>query len=282
MNNFRKKISDIINVWEGGSRWCIVYDVFMIIAIILGLLPLCFHERIEFFYYTDIVVAIVFIVDYLLRWLTADFTLRRGKVSFAIYPITPFAIIDLLCILPLLATIGVADKYVLMFRLICILRFVKFLRYSRSVKILVTVIRKYVKALLSIAVIMIMYLVLAALIMFNVEPETFPNFFLALYWSTVTMCTIGYGDIYPVTVAGRIVTMITSLFGLVIFALPTGFIAASFIKELSKFHEQVEKDKEYIGKIRDIEKKIKELEENEKAEETNVESTNKKMSKKKE
>ena len=78
--------------------------------------------------------------------------------------------------------------------------------------------------------------------MFNAEPHvnpetgatTFGDFFDALYWATVTLTTVGYGDIYPVTVAGRVVTMISSAFGIAIIALPSGIITAGFMKEINE------------------------------------------------
>lgn len=269
MYNFRKKLSDILNVWTGASIWCRVYDVVMILAIVMGLLPLAFHEKYYFFHYTDIVVVTIFITDYILRWITADFRIKKGKWSFLIYPVTFFALIDLICILPLFTDFGLGVRFAMLLRLVYTLRFIKFIRYSKSIMILANVFKKYGYILASIFFIMIIYLLLAALVIFNVEPDTFPNFFEALYWSVVTMVTVGYGDITPVTVGGRIVAMISSIIGIIIFALPSGFIAAAFVKELSKYREKEAKDKEYYSNIKDIEKRIEELEKKEQDESKN-------------
>ena len=67
---------------------------------------------------------------------------------------------------------------------------------------------------------------------FNVEPESFDNFFEAIYWATVSLTTVGYGDIYPVTSVGRVITMISSVFGIAVVALPAGIITAGYMKEL--------------------------------------------------
>jgi len=80
----------------------------------------------------------------------------------------------------------------------------------------------------------------AALIVFNVEPETFNNFFDAVYWATVSLTTVGYGDLYPVTTAGRVVTIISSIMGIIIIALPSGVITAAYM-------EVVKEEKEYIN-----------------------------------
>lgn len=74
---------------------------------------------------------------------------------------------------------------------------------------------------------------ISALVVFNVEPDSFNSFFDAIYWATVSLTTMGYGDIYPVTEIGRVVTMISSLFGIAIVALPAGIITAGYMDELN-------------------------------------------------
>lgn len=260
MNEFRKKISDVLNVWTGTSIWCRIYDIVMILTIIMGLIPLAFHEKYHVFYYTDIVVVSIFIVDYLLRWLTADFRIKKGKWSFLIYPLTFFAIVDVICILPLFTDFGLGARFAMLLRLVYTLRFIKFIRYSKSVRILMNVFRKYGYFLMSIFFILIIYLLFSALVLFNVEPETFPRFFDAFYCSVMTMVTVGYGDVIPVTDGGRIVAIITSIIGVLIFALPSGFIAAAFVKEIADYREAKAKEKEYLANIKEIEKRIEELE----------------------
>lgn len=74
---------------------------------------------------------------------------------------------------------------------------------------------------------------MSALVIFNVEPESFDTFFDAVYWATVSLTTVGYGDIYPVTKIGRVVTMFSSLFGIAIIALPASLLTAGFMQELN-------------------------------------------------
>ena len=92
---------------------------------------------------------------------------------------------------------------------------------------------------------------MSALVIFNVEPESFNTFFDAIYWATVSLTTMGYGDIYPVTTLGRIVTMVSSIFGIAIIALPAGIITAGFMEQLSSKGEE------------DLDNKEKEKEKNE-------------------
>jgi voltage-gated potassium channel len=110
----------------------------------------------------------------------------------------------------------------------------KALRYSKSVKIIVNVLKRSRHSLAAVGTFAIGYVVVSALIIFNVEPDSFNTFFEAIYWATVSLTTVGYGDIYPVTIAGRIVTMISSIFGIAIIALPSGIITAGYMKELGE------------------------------------------------
>lgn len=82
------------------------------------------------------------------------------------------------------------------------------------------------------------YVLISALVIYNVEPESFETFFDAIYWATISLTTVGYGDIYPVTTIGRIVTMISSVFGIAIIALPSGVITAGYLEEVNKENHQ--------------------------------------------
>ena len=86
------------------------------------------------------------------------------------------------------------------------------------------------------------YVLISALVIYNVEPESFANFFDAIYWATVSLTTVGYGDIYPVTTVGRLVTMISSIFGIAIIALPSGVITAGYLTEATKEKEETTED----------------------------------------
>ena len=83
------------------------------------------------------------------------------------------------------------------------------------------------------------YIFISALVIFNVEPNSFNNFFEAIYWATVSLTTVGYGDLYPVTTIGRVITMVSSIFGVAVIALPAGIITAGYMKEVE--NERIEK-----------------------------------------
>ena len=115
-----------------------------------------------------------------------------------------------------------------------VFRAFKMFRYSKSVKIIVSVFKKSKDSLIAVGTLAIAYIVISALIVFNVEPASFNTFFDAVYWATVSLTTVGYGDIYPVTTIGRVVTMVSSVFGIAIVALPAGIITAGYMSEIDK------------------------------------------------
>jgi voltage-gated potassium channel len=90
------------------------------------------------------------------------------------------------------------------------------------------------------------YILISALIILNVEPESFNSFFDAVYWATISLTTMGYGDIYPVTTFGRMVTMLSSVVGIAIVALPAGIITAGYMKEIS---DEDDEDNEVVNEV---------------------------------
>ena len=233
----RKRIFEIIETAKENDRLSNVYDVFMMIVIVASLIPLTSKNSPVAFAIIDKVAVVIFIIDYLLRLLTADYKLEKKALSFFIYPFTPMAIIDLLCILPSLSIISNGFRVLKIFRLVRTLRVFrvfKAIRYSKSIKLIKDVLRSQRKPLLTVGLLAIGYILISALVVFNVEPDSFNNFFDAVYWATVSLTTMGYGDIYPVTTIGRVVTMVSSIFGIAIIALPSGIITAGFMEALNK------------------------------------------------
>ncbi|MCR5561468.1 MAG: ion transporter [Bacteroidales bacterium] len=244
----RKRIYEIIETSKEGDRWSLADDILMLVAILASVVPLMFTYDCVGFKLIEIVTVSIFIIDYLLRWITADFKLGKKGWSFVLYPFTPWAIIDLLSILPALSLISRGFKILRLSRLLKLMRLFKIIRYSNKIKVLGRVIRKEKGVLLTVLGIAVFYVFLTALIMFNVEPHvnpvtgatTFASFFDALYWATVTLTTVGYGDMIPVTDVGRFVSMLSSLFGVAIIALPSGVITASYLEELRNLKKSEE------------------------------------------
>lgn len=241
----RKKIFEIIEKDDGSNIWSKVYDVFIFVVILLSVVPLMFWKEYPIFKWIEVFTTTIFIIDYILRWVTADYKLGEGARSFIRYPFSFWAIIDLLSILPSFNILGANFKMLRLLRMMKILRLLKALRYSGHLFLFLDVLKKERKVLSTVLVFAIAYVFITALVMFNFEPrlnpetgeETFHTFFDALYWSTVTLTTVGYGDICPATDLGRLISMFSSLFGVAVIALPSGIITASYLDELRQTKE---------------------------------------------
>lgn len=213
-----------------------VYDYVMMFVIFISLVPLAFKNSNATFDIIDKVTVTIFIIDYIFRLVTADYKLNMGKASFIIYPFTPLAIIDILSILPSFIPLASGLRVLKVFRLLRtfrVFRAFKLLRYSKSMTIIIDVIRKQSAPLIAVGSLALGYVILSALIIFNVEPDSFSNFFEAVYWATVSLTTVGYGDVYPVTTAGRVIAMLSSFIGIAIVALPAGIITAGYMDEVN-------------------------------------------------
>ena len=223
------------------SSFSRVYDWIMLAAIVVGIIPLMFKEKSNLFCFFDLISGICFIIDYILRWITADLSSRHNRVvAFIVYPFTTMAIIDLLSILPTFNLLSPTFKVVRISRLLKMLRVIRVVRYYEPLEIIVAVVRRQSKILWTVFSLAIFYIFITALIMFNAEEEINPNtgnllfnnFFDAFYWAACTLTTVGYGDLYPVSNIGRIISIISSMVGIAIIALPSGIVTAGYLDEL--------------------------------------------------
>ncbi|WP_304949068.1 ion transporter [Streptococcus sinensis] len=230
----RKTLFQIIEPHQKENAIEKSYDVLMFLTIIVSLIPLTTKSHTGIFMWLDFVSTIIFVIDYVLRLVTADYKLEKGKLSFFLYPFTFLALADLLCILPSLFLLNNSLRLFKILRMLRILRVFKFIRYSKNIQILTNVLKKQKDSLMIVGLLAFGYIFISALIIFNVEPSTFPNFFDALYWATISLTTVGYGDIYAVSTTGKIITMIFSFLGIAIVALPAGIITAGYMKEIKE------------------------------------------------
>jgi len=212
------------------------YNIFLVAVIVLNALPLMLKERQPWFRAAEILAAVIFLVDYILRWIVADKKHRTlGRRAFFRYPVTNMALVDLaaaaayviLAVCP-----GWAGRRWLM--LLRIAGCLKLLRYMRGKTIVMRVLKRQRKQLLAVCLIAVEYVFFTALIAFNGEPDTFPRFFDAIYWAAVSLTTVGYGDIYPVSELGHIITILSSFFGIAVIAMPAGIITAGVLQELGQ------------------------------------------------
>lgn len=157
------------------------------------------------------------------------------------YAVTPRALIDLFAILPSLFATRIDLRFIRLARVIRMARMLKFGRYSRALDLVSSVVRDRAGDL-SIAVALIMLLLVAAssLMYFaehDAQPEAFSSIPATLWWGVTTITTVGYGDVYPVTLAGRLIAGVVALLGIGAFALPTSILGAGFLAQSSHKHE---------------------------------------------
>jgi len=236
----RERLTEIIEP-RNENMLSRAYDWLMLVTIVIGVLPLMFREQYRIFRYFDLISCYCFVTDYLLRWITADLHSKKNKVmAFVVYPFTPMAIVDLLSILPTVNLLNPTFKVMRISRLLKVLRVIKVIRYFEPLEIILAVIRRQNKILYTVLSLALFYIFITALIMFNAEedinPETglylFDSFFDAFYWAACTLTTVGYGDIYPISDIGRLISIISSMVGIAIIALPSGIITAGYMDEL--------------------------------------------------
>ena len=241
----RKRIFQIIEVAEGDDAISKVYDISMMFTIVLSLTPIAFKRTDGVFYVIEVGTTVLFIADYILRLITADYKLNQGSKSFAVYPFTPMAIVDLLSVLPTLIAANGSLRILRIFRLLRtfrVFRVFEVVRYSKSISMIINVFKRQKESLIVVCGLAVGYILISALVVISIEPETFPTFFDAVYWATVSLTTVGYGDIYAVSKVGKIITMISSIFGIAIVALPAGIVTAGYMEELNQIKNNNDKE----------------------------------------
>ena len=241
MNKTRKRLFDIIQIGNTSDRPSRYFDIFIAVVIIANISVLfleTFQSLSEYFGLFDAIDDItvsIFIVEYILRIWTADFLFPEQKRGVAIFRFITSAngIIELLTILPFFFLSGMV-----VFRMLRVVRIFHLFRLNShydSFSVIRTVLNEKKNQILSSLFIIFIVIMASSLLMYNVEnkvqPESFENAFSGLWWSVSTILTIGYGDIYPVTILGKVLGVIISFLGVFAVALPTGIISAGFVEQ---------------------------------------------------
>jgi voltage-gated potassium channel len=178
----------------------------------------------------EVVSVIIFTIEYILRIYVAS---KKTKFIFSF-----FGIIDILAILPFYLALGIDLRSVRIFRLFRLFRIFKILRFNKALINLSEAFKSIREELVLFAVMSFFLLFLSSIGIFYFEnpaqPEVFKSVFHSLWWAVATLTTVGYGDIYPITVGGKIFTSIMLFIGLGIVAVPTGLIASALTKTRNK------------------------------------------------
>ncbi len=166
-----------------------------------------------------------------------------GRLRFAL---TPGSLIDLISILPFYLSFVTLDLRILWtLRFLRLFRLLKLTRYSLAVSLLGGTIRSRRAELLATGLLMSLVLIIASTLMFFAEheaqPDKFPDIPTAMWWAVITLTTIGYGDVFPITAIGKVIGGFIAIVGIGFVALPTGIISVGFVEELRLFREKLHK-----------------------------------------
>ena len=224
-----KRMVEDTDTWQGRAFDHVVKGliVFSLITYSIETLPDLSPRMQHLLYVLEVVVVIIFTVEYALRIYVADRKLA--------YVFSPLGIIDLLAILPFYILLGGADsRAVRAMRLLRIARTLKLIRYNRAVDRLVraVVIAKEEIVLFFSLTAISLYLAASGIHYFEsqVQPDKFGSIFHGLWWAVVTLTTVGYGDVYPITTGGRLFTFLILMIGMGIIAVPPGIISSALSK----------------------------------------------------
>ena len=252
---FKKGLFNIIDP-QGSGKASKAFDIAIIALIVLTVVLVIidsFDALDDFYFGANIIewiIVIIFTIEYIFRIWTADLlypdkTKAKARLK---YIFSFMAIIDLIAILPFyLPFIFPRDIVVIRaLRVVRVLRLFKFSRYTNVLQTLGAVLRRKAAQLASSVLLIFILMVITAVLMYNVEhaaqPDKFSNAFDALWWTISTMTTIGYGDIYPITTAGQILSGIIAFLGIGMIAIPTGILSAGFIEQAKTENKKQDKN----------------------------------------
>ena len=245
----KHRVHTLLHPELGNTHWDRALNAFIIllillnvIAVMLETIPSIYLPNKAFFYYFDIISVSIFSIEYILRvWSCVhDERFRHPVYGRLRYMVTPGAIIDLLAILPfyLHVFVGLDLRILRILRLFRFLRLFRLTSYMKATKLIVNVFRSvYNQLLLSLVLAITLIVISSSLVYFPehiAQPDVFTSIPATIWWSVVTLTTVGYGDMIPITIIGKVFTGVILLAGVAMFALPAGIITAGFLEEIRK------------------------------------------------
>lgn len=182
----------------------------------------------------------IFILEYILRVYASGKLITynglKGKLKYAM---TPYAIVDLLTILPfIIIGFGMDSAFIRSLRLLRVFRLFRIKKYASFIQKIQKIVISQKEEFSVLLFFTLLILILLSFIIFEVEhdaqPEIFTNIFQTFWWAVATLTTVGYGDMYPITTMGKLITAIISILGIAFIAIPGGIFASEFMNSISK------------------------------------------------
>ncbi len=236
----KEKIDYIINKNATFVRFIYILIILNVFFLILESYKELHQDWALFFKVFEIISVIIFTIEYLLRVWVANLKAEKNqswkyrlKFIFSAY-----GLIDLLAILPFyLPFIFPFDlRITRILRLFRMLRVFKLGRYSKSLKLIQSVLKDTKSELSMTVFVAFILLVFSSTLMYYVEhdvqPEKFASIGHSFWWAVATLTTVGYGDVYPITGLGKVLSAVIALIGIGFVALPTGIISSAFIDKV--------------------------------------------------
>ena len=248
---FRQKVHALVYTSAYGGTIHNIFEVFINVWVLISVTAVVLESvhRIDYsfhlqFVILDTVAVAIFTIEYVMRiYASVEEPGFKGAVSGRLKQAkTPSTVIDLLAILPFFLEVFLHHLFDLRFlRIFRLARLLKLARGSDASAVMFKVIAREWPVLVAATFIMFLLVILTAslgyLFEHEAQPEKFENIPTAIYWAVITLASVGYGDISPVTPVGRAVTVVLSLVGIGIFAIPAALLASSFSDELVKKRE---------------------------------------------
>ena len=240
MSDFFKQLHQTNNKFNNPQKFIFFIIILSVISVVLETEKTIYVKFSEGFFYLNYFFAIFFAGEYLVKFLTIHYRKEykgiEGKIK---YFFSFYSIIDLIAFVPFFIFPEYNELFLLrIFRLIRLLKLANFLNRIEFIRNVLHVLDVKKKEIIFSLGITIFIIFLSAIVLYLVEgknqPEAFGSILRAFWWATINLTTIGYGDVYPITILGKIATVIISISGIGIVAIPTGIIAGSFSSIINK------------------------------------------------
>ena len=240
MEEFIRNLHQTNNKFNKVQKFIFTIIILSIFSVVLETEISIYTTYAELFYYLNYFFAFFFAVEYFLRLFTCHYRKNfkgiEGKIK---YIFSFYSLIDLIAFLPFFIFPEYNELFLLrIFRLIRLLKLANFVNKIEFVRNVFHVLNLKKKEIFFSIAITIFIIFISSILLYLVEgnnqPEAFGSIIRSFWWATITLTTIGYGDVYPITILGKIATILISISGIGIIAIPTGIIAGAFSQSMSK------------------------------------------------